>query len=110
MCATPTHAATAANCIDAEGFANSGSQFLYLNKVYDATGFSHPGGFSKLKQAFGNDVAAIWPRRHSTNKHVQKHLKKMETNMTICRVDVSVNATMESTDEQTQKHHRLRNV
>lgn len=62
---------TNSQCLSKNDIFNSDKLFLYENKVYDITGYSHPGGKSTLLLTVGQDLAPFLQ-----SKAYDFHLKK----------------------------------
>ena len=64
-------------CITTQEIENSNTLYSYQNKVYDITGYSHPGGKSTLKKAVGIDIEDMIKKSykfHLKSKDFQKDL------------------------------------
>ena len=48
--------AFATNCFTPTDISNSDKLFSYKGKVYDSTGYNHPGGKNDIKKLIGNDL------------------------------------------------------
>ena len=68
-------------CFTSSDVSNSDKLFSYKGKIYDITGYSHPGGNSDLKKTIGDDLELYVNDNdydfHLTSNDFTKDLKDM---------------------------------